>query len=235
MLLTVILGYTAGGAAGGTVAGGMGAGFNGGDIGQGMLTGMGLGAVGGAAFGGIGGHFGKTWNLYRVGAYTLAGGGVSELAGGDFGTGAMFAGGMTLCAYGYYKLTDIANGGRVPKGELSDGTAIQKTGDPETDMRLMDANRNKSWFGSAGETLKELNSRGHEGWSKFRWLTSHVPFANDIAYVHDFGWGRIFGNAGWNVITNYGSMLPAAVLTLSGAAAYYSPLTSGLMFGIREE
>ncbi len=123
----------------------------------------------------------------------------------------------------------------MPKGDLSDGTAIRKTGDPVKDMAIMDSNRNKNYFSTAGKTPGELIQPFHEGAPGPCWLTSHVPFANDIAYVHDFGWGRIFGNAGWNVITNYGSMLPAAATTFGGAAVNYSPITSGVISGMDHE
>ncbi|MDD5009720.1 MAG: RHS repeat-associated core domain-containing protein [Syntrophorhabdaceae bacterium] len=106
-ITTFIAGITAGaagGAAGGTVAGGMGAGFNGGDIGYGMLRGMGLGALGGAAFGGIDYYYRGNWTLGRVGAYGVAGGGMGELSGEGFGQGALFAGGTAFARYGYNKM-----------------------------------------------------------------------------------------------------------------------------------
>jgi hypothetical protein len=98
----------------------------------------------------------------------------------------------------------------------------------------MDANPNTSWFGTASSDPRILNNAGYEGWAPFRWLTSHVPFANDIAYAHDFGADRIF-HSFWNPVTNYGSMLPAATLTLGAATTSYSPLTFGLIFGPRDK
>jgi hypothetical protein len=223
----------AGGAAAGALVGGLSAAYYGGDIGESMLFGAGFGTLGGAAFGAVG----FPNNPWKVGAYAAIGGGLSELSGDGFGQGALMAGGIALMAYGYYKFTDIGSGhgGRLPKGDVSDGTAIRKTGDPVKDMAIMDANRNKSYFTTAGKTLGELNSPYHEGAPGPRWLSSHSPFLNDISYAHDFVWTRIFGNAGWNMITNYGSMLPAAALTLGGAAAYYAPVTSAAAFGMQHE
>jgi hypothetical protein len=175
-----------GGAAAGATAGGLSSAYYGGNVMDGILKGAVIGGIGGAAFEGIG----YPNSLGRVAAYTAVSGGLAELAGGDFGQGVMIGGSLAFMGYGYYKLTDIGNGGRLPKGDLSDGTAMVKDNDPKIDLPKMDANRNKSYLGEAAIKLEALNNGVHEGSPMFRWLTSHTFL---LHFPANFG--------GWSYVT----------------------------------
>ncbi len=65
-------------------------------------------------------------------------------------------------------------------------------------------------------------------------VDKNVRLSNDIAYGHDFIIDRLFNGTN-NFFTNYGTMLPATVLTVGGAAAYYSPMMSGILLGMTNE
>jgi len=199
-------GCAAGGAAGGTVAGGMGAGFNGGDIGYGMLRGMGLGTLGGAAFGGIDYYYGGNWTLGRVGAYGAAGGGMGELSGEGFGQGALFAGGTAFARYGYNKIVPYdatwASGDEaVAKGSL--------------EKPVQGANT----IGRA-TLVVDPNALWTEGGIVSR-ATNYIPGVNATAGLHDMFQRQIemsFGKVLEGVFL-VPTMLPAAVLTYGGLIA----------------
>jgi len=216
----------AGGAAAGATAGYLGAAMTGGDVGQGILKGAWLGALGGAAFGAIG----APTSPVKVGAYALTGGGLSALGGGSFGEGALMAGGLALMTYGYYSFTN----GRLPKGELSDGTAMVKDEKSEAAMKEISDNPNVSHMGKTAHKLDDLYKGKYEGNPYFRWITSHVPMSNDGSVLHDFGGYRIFDKF-WNPVTNYGSMIPSAALTVGAVAGYYMPFTWSVKGGLSEQ
>ncbi|HOE19205.1 MAG TPA: RHS repeat-associated core domain-containing protein [Syntrophorhabdaceae bacterium] len=210
-------GCAAGGAAGGTVAGGMGAGLNGGDIGYGMLRGMGLGALGGTAFGGIDYYYGGNWTLGRVGAYGAAGGGMGELSGEGFGQGALFAGGAAFARYGYNKMVGYDVTWQAGKGyQPKDRFAMPQPGFCHIGEQGV-GNDPGGWLNEGGKISR---------------FTNNIPGVNAVAGMHDvmqIKLDQFFGSQALGSFMrstlNWANMVPAALFTTAGQLANPAAMT----------
>ncbi len=192
------IGSIVGGAAGGATVGGLSAAYYGGDIGQGILSGGGVGLAGGALFGGINAGFDKfvtqpnfRWELVRVSLEGAAGGGLSKLSGGEFWEGVAFSSAIAGSKFAYKITTvlrdgkgqnafwDSSNGQSAPKGSNQDVWGPE-TGTSNVGIKY-----------GQGENMGFLKSNVTGESSPLMLAVSRVPGMNSMAYAHDIFMGSL--------------------------------------------
>ncbi|MCP4552862.1 MAG: hypothetical protein GY834_12665, partial [Bacteroidetes bacterium] len=166
-----------------------------------------------------------------VALHGIAGGGLAEMSGGDFRDGAMLAGSLAVMAYGYNKFVD----GRNPTGQTSSGDALHKPTQPEHRRDMMNRNPNSPVFGRSAGGPQDSKWRNFISEHRLRWIPNNIPFANDLAFLHDFFGCRIFTNSYTWTAALVPTMPFAAVWTFGAATAYYASYTSAIASGIRHD
>lgn len=224
------------GAASGAAAGGVVGGIYNGP--RGIVQGAKYGAIGGAitgpvaaAYGGINGQGGSPWGMERVGAQSLAGGISSAAQGGSFADGAKFNFATSASRYLYNSLAKY-DVNIKPGDGLASPTGNYKF-DEASGRIPLNAEGNMPSIMGLNEPLVNTGNAWNDFWANMgkqgafpgTVLNYVLPVGNGIGVLHDTGW-RPYG-AYFNPVTNWGTMLPAALVTygavLDGPTRVLSP------------
>jgi len=193
-------------------------GATGGFIAGGIITGDTRGAfyggVTGGVFGGVS-YYTQDWSAPgRITARAVTGGVTADLQGGDFRTGFIYSGASATASWGYQKIVGYianpmpGNGLASPTGDyrpLADGRV------PLPDKNIIGLNDALVNTGNAWSDFWE--NLGKQGAFPGTVLNV-VPGINATAYLHDTVWNQwVAQGVPFNAVTNYGTMLPAAVVS----------------------
>jgi hypothetical protein len=211
------------------VAGGLYGGWDG------VLQGAKFGAIGGAILGPVNAFYEtRGWSIGRVAANSLAGGVSSEAQGGGFKEGAMFSFATSATRYAYNSLA-----GYDVSIKPGDGPTNPGDGNGRYKYQFVDNLIPLNPAGNMGNIMglnAELVNTGN-GWNDF-WanigkqgafpgnvLNYVLPAGNAIGVLHDTAWHPY--ETYFNPVTNWGTMVPAAVVTygavLDGPTRVLSP------------
>lgn len=173
---------------------------------SGAATGMLFGAVGASGISG----FSKVLASGTVGGIT------TEAQGGSFEDGFKMSGMTSLASYGYKAVV-----GRDPNPSVSNGESA-----PKDNGINIHPSGNYSEMGLKYTTDQMISGTipsASENSVFLRGITAVVPFMNALSVFHDKLGGMIESAGYWNDVTNYGTMLPAAAITV--AASMNGPLS----------
>lgn len=207
------------GAAAGAVVGGITSGIYNGP--QGILQGAKYGAIGGAITGPlIAMYQGASWNFERFAVNSLTGGVVSEARGGSFGDGLRYAAISSGAAWAFQNVVGWAADPKRGEGlARPDGTYV-----PNPDGRIPEYAR---WANVSGRNVELARENGElKFWENLDKqggflgkLVNSISGGRAVSQLHDTWWNPVNGNpgsvlgVGFNPLTNWGTMLPAAGLT----------------------
>ncbi|MDP2030516.1 MAG: SpvB/TcaC N-terminal domain-containing protein [Thiobacillus sp.] len=217
--LGLAAGVVAGGAASGAAVGAVAGGVNGGW--SGAVQGAKYGAIGGAIGGSVSALYsGSSWGIERVAANSLAGGVSSAAQGGSFKEGALFSAATSAARYAYNSFAgyDVSikpgDGPASPKGNYEftpDGLIPKNSAGNIPNVIGLNAELVKNDFWA---------NLGNQGAFPGNVLNYALAAGNAIGVLHDTAWEPY--KAYFNAFTNWGTMVPAAVVTY-GAVLDASP------------